>query len=257
MPHSKIRILKRESVSQSKTAKGASRIVGLDAQPRPPLLISIGCASSMSASSNVRPLLSHVTCLIPKKNTNTINPARLKLYSRYHQNQPVSTMFSCCFTTRKGESESQSSKHGVPHNVQEVPIREQAKSYVPSWRRDESAGSTTGVRKPSDAGRNRPSTTSDRRRKDEVQPTDYLYFGDGTSCNQASSNVSCKPQPQSAGSDGGASSQPGSGFATGLDNSGYTATGLNNNSQMGYSSLTYGGSLQYDYAGTQPFGAGS
>lgn len=160
-------------------------------------------------------------------------------------------MFSCCFTTRKSGNDAPSSEHDVPH-IQDVPIKEQAKSYVPSWQRDESAGSTTGLRKPSNAGRNRPSTTSDLRKKNEVLPTDYLYFGDGTSADQVSSDLSNKVRPQSASPNGGASSQPGSGLAIGKDNSGYTATGLNNNSQMGYSSLTYGGSLQYDYAGTQP-----
>ncbi|ROV92043.1 hypothetical protein VMCG_09531 [Cytospora schulzeri] len=162
-------------------------------------------------------------------------------------------MFSCCFTSRRAEIRTQSSEHAVPH-IQEVPIKEQAKSYVPSWRREESgAGSTTGLRKPSDASQNRPSTTSDRRKKNEVLPTDYLYFGDGTSGNSASNNVSCTLHPQSAMLNGAASSQSGSGLASGKDNSGFTATGLNNNSQMGYSNLTYGGSLQYDYAGTQPF----
>lgn len=164
-------------------------------------------------------------------------------------------MFSCCFTARKGENEAQSSEHGVPY-TQEAPIKEQAKSYVPSWQREEGTVSTTGLRKPSNAGRNRPGTTSDRRKKNEVLPTDYLYFGDETSGNPASNDTSCKLHPQSASSNDAASSQPGSGFASGKDNSGYTATGLNNNSQMGYSSLTYGGSLQYDYAGTQAFSPG-
>ncbi|KUI58028.1 hypothetical protein VP1G_05283 [Cytospora mali] len=169
-------------------------------------------------------------------------------------------MFSCCFTTRKYEDEAQSSAHGVPHSspalIQDKSIREQAKSYIPSWQRDESVGSTTGLRKPSNAAKKRPVSTSAYRRKGEVRPTDYIYFGDGTSGGHVSNNSASKPQLQDGNLNGARSSQSRSEFASGKDNSGYTATGLNNNSQMGYSNLTYGGSLQFDFAETQAFGAG-
>ena len=168
-------------------------------------------------------------------------------------------MFSCCFTSGKDDAGVASSEPGVAHNrpVQDLPIKEQAKIYVPSWQRDESAAPTTGMRKPSNAAQHKPSSTSERRKKNEVQPSDYLYFGDGTSGNYVSKPGSAQPLPHGAASSGGGSSYSGSGFASGKDNSGYTANGLNNNSQMGYSNLTYGGSLQYNFAGTQAFGAGS
>lgn len=169
-------------------------------------------------------------------------------------------MLLCCFTSGTDEDKAQSSEHTILHRdptpVQDLSIKEQAKSYVPSWQRDKSAGPTTGRRAPSNAGRKGSSTTSDRRRKGEVRPSDYLYFGDGTSGDYVSNSGISQPRPQGGSSSGAGSTQPKPGYASGRDNSGYTATGLNNNSQMGYSNLTYGGSLQYDYAGTQPFGAG-
>lgn len=113
------------------------------------------------------------------------------------------------------------------------------------------------MRKPSNATRHRSSSSSNRRKKGEVRPDDYIYFGDGTSGNYVSKPDGTQPHSQGANLSVGGSSYSGSGFASGKDNSGYTANGLNNNSQMGYSNLTYGGSLQYNYAGTQPFGAGS
>ncbi|KAI1089395.1 hypothetical protein F5B19DRAFT_377621 [Rostrohypoxylon terebratum] len=94
----------------------------------------------------------------------------------------------------------------------------------------------------------------------DPEPSDYLYFGEGISAKDISQSLMNRTQGKST------SNQPGqlsigpinhsTPSNTGKDNSGFIDTGLNTHTaQMGYSSLTYGGSLQYDYSGThgQPF----
>lgn len=141
----------------------------------------------------------------------------------------------------------------------------------------------TGKRRPSDAapasppardgpavtGRRRPSAASATRRprarshgaigslsKDKAEnPTDYLYFGPGL-------DASAARRPGGAPT-GAAAKTPetrrralSSGCAVARsDDSGFLNTGVAGaRQQMGYQALTYGGSLQYDYSGTQaPF----
>ncbi|ROW17238.1 hypothetical protein VPNG_01220 [Cytospora leucostoma] len=162
-------------------------------------------------------------------------------------------MFSCFFNAGKGEDEAQSGENGVQNNSRplnrDVSVKEQAKAYVPSWQREGSAAPATGRRKPSNATK-RPSTTSDRR-KGEVRPTDYLYFGDGAARNYASNPGASQSQTQA--SDNGLSFQSQSGGVSGND-SGNQATGLDNTAQMGYASMVYVDSLQADNSGMQSFG---
>lgn len=88
----------------------------------------------------------------------------------------------------------------------------------------------------------------------QPKPSDYLYFGDGSS--PRSSTVPSRSSTQRhPGGTPQHVANPAGNTSAGNDNSGYLATGLNNNSGMAYQNLTYGGSLQYDYAGTQTYGA--
>ncbi|KAK7731830.1 hypothetical protein SLS53_008651 [Cytospora paraplurivora] len=162
-------------------------------------------------------------------------------------------MFSCFFNAGKDGDDAQSGENGAQNNSRplnrDVSVKEQAKAYVPSWQREGGAASATGRRKPSNATK-RPSTTSDRR-KGEVRPTDYLYFGDRATTKYSSSPGAGQSQTQAAGD--GSSSQSPSGGVSG-NNSGYQATGLDNTAQMGYASMAYVGSLQSDNSGMQSFG---
>ncbi|KAI0882384.1 uncharacterized protein GGS22DRAFT_170813 [Annulohypoxylon maeteangense] len=89
----------------------------------------------------------------------------------------------------------------------------------------------------------------------DPEPSDYLYFGEGISATSISQSLENKMQNKPANSISG---QPSIGIRNnpipsngGKDNSGFIETGLNiHTAQMGYSNLTYGGSLQFDYAGT-------
>lgn len=159
-------------------------------------------------------------------------------------------MFSCFFNAGKDEDEAQSGDNGVQNNSRplnrEVSVKEQAKAYVPSWQKEGGAAPATGRRKPSNATK-RPSTTSDRR-KGEVRPTDYLYFGDGATRNYVSNPGAGQPQTQASGDGSSPQSRPG---GVPGDNSGYQAAGLDNTAQMGYASMAYVGSLQSDNSGMQ------
>ncbi|KAI7788743.1 hypothetical protein LA080_008634 [Diaporthe eres] len=100
-------------------------------------------------------------------------------------------------------------------------------------------------------------TAPSDRNNDKVKPSDYLYFGEGSSGYHPRHTVANSTNQQGRASNGSRYTTAGSGNPSGRDNSGYLATGLNNNTQMGYSNLTYGGSLQYNFAGTQPIGVGT
>ncbi|KAI0007750.1 hypothetical protein F4779DRAFT_489056 [Xylariaceae sp. FL0662B] len=109
-----------------------------------------------------------------------------------------------------------------------------------------------GLRKAAISNRH-PSSREHHTKPEEPRPTDYLYFGEGTSSANISRSLSTQARTSSATDRSQTSSRahyvPN---PTGKDTSGFPAAGLDQHtSQMGYSSVTYGGSLQYDYAGTQ------
>jgi len=111
---------------------------------------------------------------------------------------------------------------------------------------------TTGLRKPGDsAGPNlddcHPSEGFDSK---EAQPNDYLYFGQPGEASQDGAAIQTSGATGKHTGPGGQPHRPvNSAYGSGRDDSGFLNTGLNNQ-QMGYENLTYGGSLQYDYAGT-------
>lgn len=87
-----------------------------------------------------------------------------------------------------------------------------------------------------------------------------LYFGDGSgsgSWSPGSRNMYTPGPRLASGSHstgaGGGSSGSAAGFASGRDASGYLSTGMGRNNILNgtYSSVTYGGSLQYNFAGPQ------
>lgn len=157
-------------------------------------------------------------------------------------------MFSCCFSGREHEDDTQ---HGAARpQINRPPSDEMSLAPKP----------VTGRRKPSNAAQKPPPesiTAHSDRNNDKVQPSDYLYFGEGSSGYPARHSVSNSANQQGRASNGPRYTKTGSANPSGRDNSGYLATGLNNNSQMGYNNLTYGGSLQYNFAGTQPIGVGT
>ncbi|KAI1771253.1 hypothetical protein F4818DRAFT_430622 [Hypoxylon cercidicola] len=96
---------------------------------------------------------------------------------------------------------------------------------------------------------------ADRRRSiSNAEPSDYLYFGEGVLPADVSQSLLNRSRRKSAND---SPQQLPAGTYTrsrnsGKDSSGFLTTELSTHTaQMGYSHLTYGGSLQYDYAGTQ------
>lgn len=93
-----------------------------------------------------------------------------------------------------------------------------------------------------------------------------LYFGNGVSSQQAMKTYTAGPKPGGGGGrgSGGRTTKAGTGtggHASGRDSSGYLRTGGggSDTSIMAgtYSALTYGGSTQYNFSGTQSYGAGT
>ncbi|KAK8088970.1 hypothetical protein PG997_003931 [Apiospora hydei] len=122
----------------------------------------------------------------------------------------------------------------------------------------------TGKRKPQDTAalvdsRPRANSYQPPTGKGEVEPSpaDYLYFGpkeEGASLPNRYGSVAAgdatnrnRARHTSSSSGGGHAAQP-----SRTDDSGFLNTGVAGaRQQMGYQNLTYGGSLQYDYSGTQ------
>ncbi|KAF3766023.1 hypothetical protein M406DRAFT_68404 [Cryphonectria parasitica EP155] len=177
------------------------------------------------------------------------------------------------------------SKSKPTRPARHMSTKQQAEAYIPTWQRldvpDKSAA--TGRRKAASVSNgssfdfstststSTESLESRRRHKrsqsEEGRNSNMLYFGDGTSPPPARRMFN-----SAAGSGGGgmasssstqmSSSLPargGNGILTGRDASGYTATGMTSSNIMSgtYASLTYGGSLQANYAQNQSFGAGT
>lgn len=157
-------------------------------------------------------------------------------------------MFACCFSGREYEDDTQ-------HEA----ARPQA-NRPPSDEMSLTPKPVTGRRKPSNAAQKPPAefvTGPNDRNNDKVEPSDYLYFGEGSSGYHPRHTIVNSTNQQGGTSNGPRYTTVGSGNPSGRDNSGYLAAGLNHNTQMGYSNLTYGGSLQYNFAGTQPIGLGT
>ncbi|KAI0146677.1 hypothetical protein BJ166DRAFT_69131 [Pestalotiopsis sp. NC0098] len=118
----------------------------------------------------------------------------------------------------------------------------------------------TGKRKPGHTSRLRHNHSVRRSRSVEPSPQDYLYFGDGGNPSTAASPAPPRAslqQSQPRAVSTGAIVTTSNTQSAGRDASGFLNTGMStNNQQMGYSALTYGGSLQYDYAGVQAQGIG-
>ncbi|KAI2616148.1 hypothetical protein GGS26DRAFT_596980 [Hypomontagnella submonticulosa] len=114
----------------------------------------------------------------------------------------------------------------------------------------------TGLRKGSPSNR-RPITRRSWSRSVvvDVEPSDYLYFGEGISATDVSQSLSSRSRSKSTSNTSSLSPSRTRNNATsqsGQDHSGFLNAQINTHTtQMGYSNLTYGGSLQYDYAETQ------
>lgn len=157
-------------------------------------------------------------------------------------------MFACCFSG--GDYEQDTQHETARPQANQTPSEEMSLTPKP----------LTGRRKPSDAAQRpspQPVTSPSHRNDDKVQPSDYLYFGEGTSVHHVRHAIANNTSQQGRPSNGPRYTKPGSGNPSGRDDSGYQPTGINNNSPMGYTYLTYGGSLQYNFAGTQPIGVGT
>ncbi|KAI0105830.1 hypothetical protein F4814DRAFT_76417 [Daldinia grandis] len=117
--------------------------------------------------------------------------------------------------------------------------------------------SNKGLRKPS-VSSGQSSSRLSVQQSISPEPTDYLYFGEGVSSAEVSQSLSKQSQSRSPSIRPDRSSITTTGTqnslttSSGKDNSGFLKTGMDTQvTQMGYSNLTSGGSLQYDYAGTQ------
>lgn len=95
-----------------------------------------------------------------------------------------------------------------------------------------------------------------RRQQEETLGNGMLYFGDGVSPKQAMKTYTAGPKPAVVKAGGAGRGKT---TGSGRDASGYLRTGVGSSNIMSatYSSLTYGGSTQYNFAGTQSYGAGT
>ncbi|ETS87275.1 hypothetical protein PFICI_01103 [Pestalotiopsis fici W106-1] len=110
----------------------------------------------------------------------------------------------------------------------------------------------TGKRKPGHTTKLRHNHTVRRARSVEPKPQDYLYFGEGGSSAGVARSSLHQSQPPRAASSGAVEVKSSNTQSTGRDASGFLNTGMSNHQMAGgYQALTYGGSLQYDYAGVQ------
>jgi hypothetical protein len=164
-------------------------------------------------------------------------------------NHFLETLFPCCHKSPK-------SRRAPSINTPKISLQQSQKTVT----HQETQGSTaptqpgnlnaappvTGLRKPSV---NRPKKT----KESEPSKPEFLYFGpDGPDFSRRSHSVSGQPSQNSPSNTATAASDT----VPARDDSGFLNTGIQNsvNSPMGYSNLTYGGSLQYDYAQTQGYG---
>ncbi|XXH02960.1 hypothetical protein Hte_009350 [Hypoxylon texense] len=138
-------------------------------------------------------------------------------------------------------------------STQDEPVPKAQDSSQPSH--VDASRPVKGLRKATVSNGRQSAQVYQRRSISNAEPSDYLYFGEGVSPADVSQSLlnrdrrkSANDAPQqSIGARNGASATN-----SGKDSSGFLKTELNTHTtQMGYSYLTYGGSLQYDYAETQ------
>lgn len=190
----------------------------------------------------------------------------------------LSTMFSCC-SDYAGERlipnddyPPRPSPTPQPQLHSKMPKRkpttkQMAEAYIPSWQRNTSQPSDTPTIAPPATGRrsrgasashgSRPTSDPSSRRSDDATGN-MLYFGAGLSPEQAMKTYkSPTPGPPKSGSALAAGKSAGN--ASGRDASGYLSSSVGSTNAMNgaYSSLTYGGSLQYNFSGAQSYGAGT
>ncbi|KAI1335817.1 hypothetical protein F5Y15DRAFT_223739 [Xylariaceae sp. FL0016] len=168
------------------------------------------------------------------------------------------SLFRCCFSSGQQRIEDEKEDFAA-RPAPSKPARDSTARQQAPQRSSDSLPPATGRRR---AGSTAPGVVPPTRNPsddggfnftpEKPKPQEMLYFGDNDSPQRS-------PRPSASSNRPGnhsAQNQPSSGnapAATATDNSGYLTTGMNNNSQMGYQNLTYGGSLQYDYAGTQQY----
>lgn len=180
----------------------------------------------------------------------------------------LSKMFPCLAGQQLSPDDEHSS---APHRKNSRPpksvleTRERAsrltaEAYVPTWQRSSSESGTapvTGRRKAASPSAGSASVAPAPRARSESEAGSMLYFGDGSSSHRNTYTPRARATSTgNAGSAGNTGSAPGLG--AGRDASGYLRTGISDSNPMNatYANLTYGGSLQYNFAGTQSFGAG-
>lgn len=136
--------------------------------------------------------------------------------------------------------------HSSSKASEERPIPEEGGGYYRA----------TGLRKAGQVA-NLPRQEDDCQRSDEPDAADHLYFGvGGGSSSSSRSQPVQQSQPLNDADERGECTRHDNGVAA-TDTSGFPQEAALNQSQcgMGYQYLTYGGSLQYDHAGTH--GAGT
>lgn len=136
-----------------------------------------------------------------------------------------------------------------------------AEAYVPTWQRASSDSGTrpvTGRRKAASTSAGSAPAPPASRARSESEAGNMLYFGDGSSPQHNTYTPRARARATSTGNAGTTGATPGLGFASGRDASGHLRTGISDSNPMNgtYATLTYGGSLGYNFAGTQNPGAG-
>ncbi|OTA89059.1 hypothetical protein M434DRAFT_398781 [Hypoxylon sp. CO27-5] len=174
---------------------------------------------------------------------------------------PFRSLISRLRSTRKPrdrEEDVHKEKDCEDENVEDLPTSSHQTEHTPQGSTKQleanDGGAVKGLRKLSVSGRR----SSNRRmaiRSTDVGPSDYLYFGEGTSAANVSQSLLNRSRGKSAEY---TPEQPPTGTwnhlssGGGKDQSGFLNTGLGTQTQqMGYSNLTFGGSLQYDYSAAQ------
>lgn len=148
-------------------------------------------------------------------------------------------------------------------------IKQQAEAYIPSWQRLEVPGSSstatattpTGRRKAASvSGRSTPNTYTDsarhRRNQSDEVGGNMLYFGEGASPSRRTTGLVASSSSSNSTAAHQANSSRTQSVLPGRDASGYLATGVTSSNIMSgtYSSLTYGGSIQSNFALNQGVG---
>jgi hypothetical protein len=132
-------------------------------------------------------------------------------------------------------------------------------TYSSSTRNPRPGPRVTGKRKATRTARKKTTSqiahTSHKDDKSEPKPSEYLYFGEAGASRQPASHSSLSSNGQSGStstsSSSSSSSVPTTQSTGARDDSGLLSTGVRTQN-VGYQNVTSGGSMQYDYAQTQP-----